>query len=56
MVLGRYGYVYSDLRVLEATLRLIKDRSEWEIPAMNRELVERATHPDALGSDSGGAG
>ena len=48
--LGPQGYVYSDLRVLEATLRLIKDRSEWKIPAMNRDLVERATHPDALGA------
>ena len=32
----------------QATLRLINERGEWEIPAMNRELVERATHPDAL--------
>ena len=46
--LGPRGYVYSDLRVLQATLRLINERGEWEIPAMNRELVERATHPDAL--------
>ena len=46
--LGPYGGVYEDLRVLEATLRLIAEYSEWDIPAMNRELVERATHPDAL--------
>ena len=46
--LGPYGGVYEDLRVLEATLRLISERSEWQIPAMNRELVECATHPDAL--------
>ena len=46
--LGPRGYVYSDLRVLQATLRLINECGEWEIPAMNRELVERATHPDAL--------
>lgn len=46
--LGPGGYVYPDLRVLELTRRLINKRSEWSIPAMNRELVENATHPDAL--------
>ena len=46
--LGPKGGVYEDLRILEATLRLIAGRGEWEIPAMNRELVERATHPGAL--------
>ena len=46
--LGPHGKVYEDLRILEATLRLIAGRGEWEIPAMNRELVERATHPGAL--------
>ena len=46
--LGPKGGVYEDLRILEATLRLISERGEWEIPAMNRELVERATHPAAL--------
>ena len=46
--LGPKGGVYEDLRILEATLRLIAERGEWEIPAMNRELVERATHPGAL--------
>ena len=46
--LGPHGGVYEDLRILEATLRLIAERGEWEIPAMNRELVERATHPHAL--------
>ena len=46
--LGPQGRVYEDLRILEATLRLIGEYPEWEIPAMNRELVERATHPDAL--------
>ncbi len=44
--LGRY--VYEDLRVLEATRRLIIEHRQWSIPRMNRELVERATHPDAL--------
>ena len=48
--LGPYGYVYEDLRTLEATRRLIARHPQWSIPAMNRELVERATHPDALES------
>ena len=46
--LGPHGFVYSDLRVLEATSRLIEQHGEWSIPKMNRELVERATHPEAL--------
>ena len=46
--LGPHGFVYDDLRVLEATRRLIAQHGEWSIPKMNRELVERATHPEAL--------
>ena len=46
--LGPHGYVYEDLRVLESTRRLVRDSPTWEIPKMNRELVERATHPDPL--------
>ena len=46
--LGPHGFVYDDLRVLEATRRLIAQRGEWSIPRMNRDLVERATHPEAL--------
>ena len=46
--LGPKGYVYEDLRILEATCRLIGKHREWRIPDMNRMLVERATHPDAL--------
>ncbi len=46
--LGPSGFVYEDLRVLEATRRLIAKFSQWSIPAMNRMLVERATHPAAL--------
>ena len=46
--LGPHGYVYRDLRVLEATLRLVRERGEWLIPQMNRELVEGATHPKRL--------
>ena len=50
--LGPRGYVYPDLRVIELTRQLIKKSVEsgspWRIPAMNRELVEQATHPDQL--------
>ena len=46
--LGPRGHVYGSLQVLEATRRLIDEQPEWCIPAMNRELVERATHPHAL--------
>ena len=47
---GRHGLglVYPDARIVEATWRLIEAKSEWEIPVMNRMLVERATHPQAL--------
>ena len=40
--------VYGDVRILEATRRLIHENPEWRIPEMNRSLVERATHPIAL--------
>ena len=46
--LGPNGYVYRSLHVLEATRRLARDYREWRIPEMNRELVEKATHPEAL--------
>ena len=46
--LGPHGFVYEDLCVLEATRRLILRHPEWRIPEMNRELVERTTHPAAL--------
>lgn len=42
------GGVYPDLRVLEATRRLITAQPTRHIPADNRLLVEQATHPDAL--------
>ena len=48
--LGPHGYVYEDLRVLEATRRLIAEYPQWDIPRMNRLLVERATHPEELES------
>jgi CRISPR-associated endonuclease/helicase Cas3 len=44
------GTVYDDLRVIEATWRVLADadRAPWTIPADNRTLVERATHPGRL--------
>jgi CRISPR-associated endonuclease/helicase Cas3 len=42
------GLVYPDLRMLDATWTLISERSVLRIPADNRELVERTTHPEAL--------
>lgn len=46
--LGPRGGVYRSLHILEATRRLLSEYPQWRIPAMNRELVERATHPAAL--------
>ena len=46
--LGPHGFVYEDLRVLEATRRLIGNHPQWDIPRMNRLLVESATHPNAM--------
>lgn len=43
-----FGQVYPDARIIEATWRLIETRPVWDIPAMNRLLVERATHPQVL--------
>lgn len=40
--------VYVDLPGLAATLEEIEARPAWRIPEMNRELVEAATHPEAL--------
>ncbi len=42
------GGIYVNLRSLEATLRLIEKHHTWEIPSMNRMLVEDATHEVAL--------
>lgn len=49
--LGRFhngGGIYMDLRILEATRRLISGVGGHLIPQDNRELVERATHPEVL--------
>jgi CRISPR-associated endonuclease/helicase Cas3 len=42
------GLVYPDLRILEATWRLMEKHSAWRIPAMNRELVESSVHSTVL--------
>ena len=42
------GGVYVDLRVLEATRRLVSAQPTRNIPADNRILVEQATHPEVL--------
>ena len=42
------GGIYRDLLALEQTQRLIADHPVWRIPAMNRMLVERGTHPEVL--------
>lgn len=49
------GSVYDDLRILEATWRLIEKYNEWRIPAMNRMLIERSLHSSVL-ADIVGAG
>jgi CRISPR-associated endonuclease/helicase Cas3 len=46
--MGRTGGVYEDLRIVELTWRLIEMHRTWTIPAMNRRLVEMATHPESL--------
>lgn len=49
--LGRFhngGGIYTDLRILEATRRLISNAASHQIPQDNRTLVEQATHPDVL--------
>lgn len=42
------GSVYHDLRVLEATWRVVESEPVWRIPEMNRRLVERCLHSTAL--------
>lgn len=45
---GLGGSVYPDLRILEATWRLVEKHREWRIPAMNRHLVENSLHSEVL--------
>ncbi|MEM7586357.1 MAG: CRISPR-associated helicase/endonuclease Cas3, partial [Acidobacteriota bacterium] len=42
------GTVYADLRVLEATWRLLRERPLLRIPRDNRRLVEESLHPERL--------
>ncbi len=47
-VTGVLQGVYRDLSILELTRRLIEEQPKWTIPAMNRRLVESATHPERI--------
>ncbi len=40
--------VYTNLSALELTRRLVKSEPIWTIPAMNRQLVEGAPHPERV--------
>ena len=42
------GTVYPDLRILEATWRLLRPEPRLRIPADNRRLVEECVHPERL--------
>ncbi|WP_135468064.1 CRISPR-associated helicase Cas3' [Crenalkalicoccus roseus] len=45
---GLGGTVYPNLLTVEATWRLLEERSLLRLPGDNRLLVEHATHPEAL--------
>ena len=45
---GPLSGVYMDVPGLQATLEEIYSHPVWNIPSMNRALVEAATHPEAL--------
>ncbi len=45
---GSLSGVYVDIPGLQATLEEIHAHPVWNIPGMNRALVEAATHPEAL--------
>lgn len=47
------GSVYDDLRILEATWRLLEGPQPLRIPAQNRALIEESTHPEALAPIAG---
>ena len=42
------GTVYPDLRILESTWRLLEKNGQFEIPLMNRQLVEMALHEEII--------
>jgi len=50
------GTVYDDLRVLEATWRLLEAEGHWRIPEMNRHLVEGSLHSSVLAAIVGQLG
>lgn len=45
---GLPGGVYADLAVLEATQCFIAGNPVWQIPAMNRRIVESALHQESI--------
>jgi CRISPR-associated endonuclease/helicase Cas3 len=45
---GTLNGIYTNLSGLELTRRLVATGPLWSIPLMNRQLVEAATHPEAL--------
>ena len=45
---GVYEGIYRDLSILELTQRLAESFSTWDLPAMNRMLVESTTHPERI--------
>jgi CRISPR-associated endonuclease/helicase Cas3 len=45
---GVYEGIYRDLSMLELTRRLMESFPVWDLPAMNRMLVESATHPESI--------
>jgi CRISPR-associated endonuclease/helicase Cas3 len=45
---GALAGVYRDLCVIELTRRLVERHAVWSIPAMNRLLVESATHAEPI--------
>jgi CRISPR-associated endonuclease/helicase Cas3 len=47
------GSVYEDLRMIEATWQQIEQRPDWQLPAMNRALVEQSLHSEALAAVAG---
>jgi CRISPR-associated endonuclease/helicase Cas3 len=55
---GVLNGIYRDISGLELTRQIIETYPEWTIPAMNRHLVESATHPqriEALNAELGKA-
>ena len=53
---GGRGGIYQELAVLELTRRLVDEHTVWQIPAMNRALVEGATHPERVAAVIGEMG